>query len=75
MKILSEKCLTSFNFWSGAEDHDFTYNELKSITEVLESDEVDGRTRTETEINDLFWFEEKAICDIIGLDYDEYLAR
>jgi len=75
MKILSEICLSSFDFWSGAKDHNFTYNELKRITKVHESNEVDGSPTTEKQINDLFWFDEESVCEMIGLDHDEYLAR
>ena len=33
------------------------------------------RTPTETDINDLFWFEEKFLCECIGLDFEEYEER
>ena len=30
----------------------------------------------ETEVNDLFWFEEEFLCELIGVDYEEdYLNR
>jgi len=31
---------------------------------------------TETDINDLFWFENEMLCEWLGIDYEEdYLAR
>ncbi len=73
MKVTSELNLTGFEFWSGAKDHEFTYSELQEIENVLEELYYEGMT--ETQINDLFWFEEESLCEWIGLDYDEYLER
>ena len=74
MKITSELNLTNFEFWSGAKDHKFTYNELKEIESQLEDLYPDGMT--ETQVNDLFWFENETLCDWIGLDYEaDYLER
>jgi hypothetical protein len=74
MNITSELNLTSFNFWSGAKNHYFSYNELKEIESQLEEVFYE-EAPTETQINDLFWFEEETLCDWIGIDYDEYLNR
>ena len=75
MNILSETSLTSFEFWSGAKDHKFTYNELKEIESALEDLFCDG-IPTETEINDIFWFEEDSICEWIGIDFEgDYSER
>lgn len=73
MKIYSELDLTSFKFWSGAKDHEFTHSELKELEPILEDLYPDGCS--ETTINDLFWFEEEFLCECIGLNYDEYLER
>ena len=74
MKVTSELNLTSFEFWSGAKDHNFTYNELKELEYVLEDIFPDGAT--ETNINDLFWFEEEFLCECIGVDYEnDHLLR
>lgn len=74
MKITSELNLTTFEFWSGAKDHKFTYNELQEIESQLEDIYPDGMT--ETEVNDLFWFEDETLCEWIGLDYENgYLER
>lgn len=74
MKITKELNLTDFKFWSGAKNHDFTYNELKEIEYILEDLYFDNLP-TETDINDLFWFEEETICEWLNLDYNKYLNR
>lgn len=74
MKITTELNLTNFNFWSGAKDHNFTYNELRELEYILE-DIFHEKTPTETEINDLFWFEDETLCEWLTLDYNEYLNR
>lgn len=66
--------LTEFEFWSGAKQHSFTYDELKELEYTIEDLYFDKKP-TETEINDLFWFEEEYLCECIGLDFEEYLYR
>lgn len=74
MKITTELNLQAFEFWSGAEDHSFTYSELKELEFQLEDLFPDGAT--DTQINDIFWFEEKILCEYIGVDYEnDYLNR
>tara|TARA_R110002020_G_scaffold77403_3_gene195412 strand:- start:44 stop:268 length:225 start_codon:yes stop_codon:yes gene_type:complete len=71
--INNNTSLTNFDFWSGAKDHEFTYNELNEIEVILEDLYPDGME--ETQINDLFWFEEETLCEWIAIDYNEYLER
>ena len=73
MKVNSEINLTNFQFWSGAKNHSFTYNELQEIENNL--DEIYPEGIDETHLNDLFRFEEEFICDLIGLKYKKYLKR
>ena len=73
MKVSKELTLTNFDFWSGAKDHEFTYSELQELEYQIEDIYYDGCD--ETQINDLFWFEEEFLCECIGLNYDEYLKR
>ena len=73
MKINSELNLKSFEFWSGAKNHSFTYSELNEIENSLEELYPEGAS--ETTINDLFWFEEEFLCECIGLDFEEYEQR
>ena len=74
MTITKELDLVNFTFWSGAKQHEFTYNELKDIENVLE-DLFYDKPASETDINDLFWFEDEILCEYIGLDYNEYSNR
>ena len=74
MKVSVSVTLTAFKFWSGAKQHSFTYSELKHLENCIE-DLFCNETPTETQINDLFWFEEEILCECIGLDYEEYLNR
>lgn len=73
MKITTDLDLANFNFWSGAKDHSFDYSELKEIENILEDLYPDGMT--ETQVNDIFWFDDETLCEWIGIDYDEYLER
>jgi hypothetical protein len=73
MKTISEINLTNFQFWSGAKNHSFTYNELQEIENNLDEIYPDGID--ETHLNDLFWFEEEFLCELIGLKYKKYLKR
>lgn len=74
MKITSETNLTSFGFWSGAKDHSFTYDELKELEHHIEELYPDGVA--DTQVNDLFWFEEEFLCDLLNINYeDDYLNR
>lgn len=76
MKINYEESLRDFGFWSGAEYNRnlFTDEELDSLESILETEYPDGIT--ETELNDLFWFEDKYLCELIGIDYEnDYLKR
>ena len=73
MRITKELNLTNFEFWSGAENHKFSYNELKDLE--FHFDELYSDGMEETQINDIFWFEEEFLCGLLGIDFDEYLER
>ena len=74
MNYTKELNLVNFDFWSGAKQHEFTYNELKQLEYILE-DLYHEKPPTETDINDLFWFEEEILCEWLNLDYNQYLNR
>lgn len=76
MKIYKEESLSNFEFWSGAKDFasKLTKSEFDTIEESFADIYPDGTS--ETQINDLFWFEPEYICsDILGVDYDEVMER
>ena len=74
MNYTKELNLTEFKFWSGAKQHEFTYNELKQLEYILE-DLYYEKQPTETDINNLFWFEEELLCELLGIDFNEYENR
>ena len=74
MIYTTDKHLLSFEFWSGAKQHKFTYAELQQLNNNL-TELFNEKTPTETDINDLFWFEEEMLCGLIGVDFNEYENR
>ena len=70
MTIKTEQSLRCFEFWSGAKDNAamMTTEELDSVENALEELYPEGMT--DTEINDLFWFDFEYVCELIGLEYD-----
>ena len=75
MKTIKETDLTDFEFWAGAKyfaDY-LTRLEKQQISNAIEELYEDGLT--ETEINDLFWFDTDFICSLIGLTEEEILNR
>ena len=72
LTVLKGISLTTFEFWSGAAEHKFTYTELENLECVFE----DFENLTETDINDAFWFDDELLCESMGIDYEEdYLER
>ena len=74
MTYTKELNLTEFKFWSGAKQHEFTYNELKELEYILD-DLYCEKAPTETDINDLFWFEQELLCEWLNIDFNEYENR
>ena len=70
-----EKPLSQFEFWSGAKqrtDH-LTTEQLDQLDDLLP--EILGYIPTDTAINDLFWFEENYIAQLLGFKNWEALER
>ena len=72
MKVFSEISLVSFDFWSGAKDNakQLTYQEMEELEFMLEDIFPDGCT--DTQLNDLFWFDFETVCEWLGLEVNEY---
>lgn len=70
MEYIVETRLSNFQFWSGAKDRAsmLTTEQLDRIEDELEAIWHD-KTPTDSEINDLFWFEFEFVCGLIGLIY------
>lgn len=75
MKVYSEQSLKDFEFWSGAKDtvKYLTAEQMDTVEAILEDAYPDGMT--DTEINDLFWFEEDTIADWLGYNSFEELME
>lgn len=73
MKIYSKKSLMDFDFWSGAIDtvNELSAKELETIEAEFEQLYPDGMT--DTEINDIFWFEQDWIAKLLGYECWEHL--
>ena len=75
MTYTVEKPLSQFEFWSGAKertDH-LTIEQLDQLDDLLP--DVLGENPSETEINNLFWFEEDYIAQLLGFNSFEALVR
>ena len=72
MKIYSETNLENFEAWSGAVDtldrvrEAGKCDELESILEELYPDGM-----SETELNDLLWFEPETVFEWLGIEEEE----
>lgn len=72
MRIVKEMSLTDFTPWSGAVP---TYNRVKEEDklDLLESllEEILTDIPTESELNDIFWFESEWVYEILGMKEEE----
>ena len=80
MTYTVNKTLSEFSFWSGAcyRAEQLTIDQLDRLdyllSEAMEWNETDN-TPSDTEINDLFWFEEDFIAQLLGFDSWEALEH
>lgn len=79
MTMTIEKKLQDFIFWGGARSNamKLTCEELDNIeSQIEEINEANGDTpMSATEVNDFFWHDFETICEWLGLDYEEVMAR
>jgi hypothetical protein len=76
MRIYGEIPLREFEFWAGAKDRVkyLTMEELNQIEEILE--EISPEGLSETDLNDLFWFEDDLIAEWLGYEnFEEIMER
>lgn len=66
MKIIQDTSLKDFDFWSGAKKtaEQLTDEQFERLEGMLEDLYPDGMT--DTELNDLFWFESDLIYEWAG---------
>lgn len=80
MTYTCNEYLTNFKFWSGARDRvaTLTDDQLDRLDDLL-SDAMGWNDTdnipSDTEINDLFWFEQDFIAQLLGFDDWEALER
>ena len=72
-----EKKLKDFTFWSGAATNaaKLKPEELDAIEEQMEQMADSMGDWSVTEVNDYFWFDFEQVCELIGLNYEEVMAR
>lgn len=78
MTMTIEKKLRDFHFWGGAATNaaKLTPEELDTIeTQLEELGEYEQDIMSTTEVNDFFWFDFENVCEWLGLDYEEVMAR
>lgn len=73
MKIISDISLKDFGFWSGGRDtaDDLTNEQLDRVEAELETLYPEGMT--DTELNDMFWFDRETIYQMAGC-YPKFYA-
>jgi hypothetical protein len=71
MKITSETSLKNFEFWSGAKDsaNELTSSQFDEVEAILEDCYPEGMT--DTQINDLFWFDFETIKEWLGIEDED----
>ena len=72
-----ENSILDFTFWSGGKEKAkcFTLDELEEIETLIDNGGLFSEIPTDTQINDLFWFETEFLCESIGLDFAEWEKR
>ena len=77
MTMTIEKKLRDFHFWSGAAANaaKLTPEELDTLESQLEEIRGDDEPWSTTDINDIMWFQFEDVCEWLGLDYEEVMAR
>ena len=72
MKITMELTLLDFNAWSGAtytRDRIIKENKVEEFDQLIE--ELYPQGLSETELNDLLWFDDEWIFESLGMEIEE----
>ena len=71
MKLYSETNLSNFEFWSGAKTNaeKLKSKQMDQIESTLE--DIYSNGLSETELNDLFWFDFETVAEWIGMSVCE----
>lgn len=75
MKLTREIELKDFEFWSGAKEFasKLTNKEFAQLEPILEDCCMEGMD--ETQLNDIFWFEQDWLCEMLDTTVDEVYSR
>lgn len=70
MKYYVDSSLANFKFWSGAENNvnELTHDEMEQLDDIL-PEYFGEEPPSDTDINDMFWFEFDTICHALGYAY------
>ena len=71
MKVYKEMDLRDFKFWSGAKSNAETLTDEQLATVQYNLEEIYQDGMSETQINDLFWFEFDTIREWLGIKDEE----
>ena len=78
MTMTIEKALRDFHFWGGAATNaaKLTAEELDNLESQLEEiRDYNSEPWSTTDINDIVWFQFEDVCEWLGLDWEEVMAR
>lgn len=76
MKYYVEESLSNFNFWSGGRDRAKLLSEEQfDIVEQMMEEIAPEEGWSDTDINDLFWFDFDTIANWLGYKNEEYLEK
>ena len=69
--------LKDFDFWGGAKSRAerLTTEEFEIIQDYFDEIADNGEIFTETQINDIFWFEIEFVLDCLGISEEDFYAR
>lgn len=75
MKISEEKTLKDFEFWAGAREfanrlNDDEWEFLEAFFEELYPDGISN-----TDLNDIFWFNTEMLLDVLDVSEEEFWDR
>jgi hypothetical protein len=77
MIVYSEISLADFKFWGGAVDtvEELTWDDYETLEFAIEEMCCDNGMISETELNDLIWFERDWVANVLGYNSFEDLME
>lgn len=75
MKIYEEKSIKDFEFWAGVRNFTNRLNDDEWDILELYVTEMYPDGISNTDLNDLFWFDNETLLEVIGVSADEFWDR